>query len=94
MKHGVMIPYFSFSTVFAIKKRDPCLSNYYTSLLLFFYFIYFFYFLRAAPTAYGGSQARGRIRATAVGLPTATAMLDPSYVCYTTAHSNARCLTH
>ena len=33
---------------------------------LFFYL--FIYFLRAAPTAYGNSQARGRIGATATGL--------------------------
>ena len=31
-------------------------------------FFFFFPFLRAAPTAYGGAQARGRIRATAAGL--------------------------
>ena len=28
----------------------------------------FFFLFRAAPTAYGGSQARGQIRATAAGL--------------------------
>ena len=28
---------------------------------------FFFFFFRAAPTEYGGSQARGRIRATAAG---------------------------
>ena len=61
----------------------------------FFIFLIFFFFLlfRAAPTAYGSSQARGRIRATAAGLchshnnagskpclwptPQLTAMLDP-----------------
>ena len=44
-------------------------------------FIYFFLFLfGAAPAAYGNSQARGRIGATAAGL-------HPSY-------SNARSLTH
>ena len=34
---------------------------------LFFVFV-FLLFLWAAPTAYGGSQARGRIRAVATGL--------------------------
>ena len=35
-------------------------------LLLFFYFFYFtFHFSRAAPAAYGGSQAEGLIRAVA-----------------------------
>ena len=41
-----------------------------------FYFTFFFFLFRAAPTACGGSQARGQIRATAVGL------------CH--SHSNAR----
>ena len=42
--------------------------------LLFFYFLFylfiylFFVFSRAAPKAYGGSQARGLIGATATGL--------------------------
>ena len=34
----------------------------------FFLFLFlFFFFFRAAPKAYGDSQARGRIRATAAG---------------------------
>ena len=33
------------------------------------FFFFFFFLFRAAPTAYGGSQARGRIRAAAAGLP-------------------------
>ena len=36
--------------------------------LLIFYFILFFVFSRAAPVAYGGSQARGLIGAVATGL--------------------------
>ena len=39
----------------------------YTGLLLFFFF-FFFCLFRAAPTAYGSSRARGRIRAVAAGL--------------------------
>ena len=35
-------------------------------LMISFFFLSFF--VRAAPTAYGGSQARGRIGATAAGL--------------------------
>ena len=31
--------------------------------------IFFFFFLMAAPTAYGGSQPRGQIRAIAARLP-------------------------
>ena len=45
-------------------------------------FIFLFLsFFRAAPTAYGGSQARGLIRASAAGLRTATATPDPSHLC-------------
>ena len=36
---------------------------------------------RATPAAYGGSQARGHIRAVAPGRATATAMQDLSHVC-------------
>ena len=36
--------------------------------LFFFFFLSFFAFSRASPVAYGGSQARGRIRAVAAGL--------------------------
>ena len=46
----------------------------------FFLFFPFFLF-RASPTAYGSFQARGRIRAIAAGLPTATAKQDSSHVC-------------
>ena len=45
------------------------------------YFILFFCLFRAAPTAYGGSQARGLIGAIAVAYATATATQDPSRVC-------------
>jgi len=37
-------------------------------LFLFFFFFCLFAFSRAAPTAYGGSQARGLIGAVAAGL--------------------------
>ena len=48
-------------------------------IFLFFIF-YFVVFLRAAPAAYGGSQARGLFGAVAAGLHH--------------SHSNARSLTH
>ena len=48
------------------------LHNDLTVSLLFFFFLIFlfclFAFSRAAPVAYGGSQARGRIGAVAAGL--------------------------
>ena len=45
--------------------------------LRFFFFLYF----RAAPVAFGGSQSRGRIGATAAGLHHTTATRDLSHVC-------------
>ena len=42
-----------------------CLNFHYTPHIFFFFF---WYFLGAAPAAYGGSQARSQIRATATGL--------------------------
>ena len=45
-------------------------------------FVLFVFVFRAAPTAYGGSQARGPIRAVAAACATATAMPDPSRVCH------------
>ena len=54
-----------------------------------------FGFFRAAPVAYGGSQAMGRIRAVVPAYATARAVPDPSWsVTYITAHSNTRSLTH
>ena len=46
----------------------------------FFFFLSFCLF-RAAPVAYGGSQARGPIRAVATSPATATATPDLSCVC-------------
>ena len=48
--------------------------------LNFFLFVCLFVLFRAAPAAYGSSQARGRIRAAAA-YATATATQDPSQVC-------------
>ena len=48
-------------------------------ILFYYLFIYLFIFclFRAAPAAYGGSQARNRIGAAAATYTTATATLDP-----------------
>ena len=50
------------------------------------------FFFRAAPVAYGGSQARGPIRAAAASLAytTGTATPDPSRVC-NLYHSSKQC---
>ena len=47
---------------------------------MFFCFCFCFCLLRAAPEAYGSSQARGKIRAVALAYTTAIAMLDPSRI--------------
>ena len=44
-------------------------------------FIYLFGLLRATPVAYGGSRARGPIRAKAAGLRHSHSMPDLSWVC-------------
>ena len=61
-----------FSYVFSVFILKGCwiLSHFYTSMemIIRFYFISFFGLFRAAPAAYGDSQARGQIRAAATGL--------------------------
>ena len=42
-----------------------------------FFFFFFFSFFRAAPVAYGSSQARGQIRPTAEAYTTATTVSKP-----------------
>ena len=59
-------------------------------------FLFFFAFSRAAPAAYGGSQARGLIGAVAakpMSEPQQRGILAVSAT-YTTAHGNAGSLTH
>ena len=60
-----------------VSKNKSALTLYLVSIVFFFFFGVFF---RAAPTAYGGSQARGPIGAMAAGLHH--------------SHSNARSLAH
>ena len=71
--------------------------------LFFIYFIYLFIYLFclfaiswAAPVAYGGSQARGRIGAVATGLHQSHSKrgIQAVSATYTTAHGNAGSLTH
>ena len=56
-----------------------------------------FFFLRAAPSAYGGFQARGRTGAALLTTATATATaawIRAESATFTTAHGNAGSLTH
>ena len=65
--------------------------------LFFFFFFFFFFFcplFRAAPTAYGHSQARGQIGAIAASLCHNHGNARSKPVTYATAHSNAGSLTH
>ena len=55
-------------------------------------FFFFFCLFRAAPAAYGGSQARGRIGATAASLH--HSWIWTASATYTAAQGNARSLTH
>ena len=59
-----------------------------------FLFVCFFLLSWAASAAYGGSQARGRIRATAADLHHSNAGPEPHLQPYTTAHGNTKSLTH
>ena len=65
-------------------------------LLLSSYFLFFIIiilvFSRAAPVAYGGSQARGLIGSVAAGLR--QSLSNVGSATYTTAHSNAGSPTH
>ena len=70
---------FAFLFVFVVVVVSVCL----------FLFVCFFLF-RAAPSAYGNSQARGWIRATAASLHLATAMWDLSPIHYL-YHSSWEC---
>ena len=54
----------------------------------------FFLLFRATPVAYGGSQARGWIRATATRAQPQQLGNQAASATYTTAHSNAGSLTH
>ena len=67
--------------------KSPLKSRLFLIFVLFVCFL--FCLFRAAPEAYGGSQASGRIRAVAAR---ATAMPDPSRVC-SLHHSSRQCQT-
>ena len=61
-----------------------------------FIFLFLFLLFRAAPAAYGGSQTRGLIGATAAGLHHSHSHggIWAASVTYTTVHGNAGSLTH
>ena len=60
-----------------------------------FFFLFLFCLFRAAPTAYGSSQARGLSGATVAAYDTSQQrQIQAVSVTYTTAHGNAGSLTH
>ena len=61
-------------------------------LSIFFFFLSFFAISWAAPVTYVGSQARGRIGA--VAWEPSHSGIRATSATYTTAHDNARSLTH
>ena len=64
---------------------------------LLFFCVFVFAFFRAAPMAYGGSQARSRMVAAAIGLShthSNTGFELNESVTYTIAHGKAESLTH
>ena len=81
-------------------KSNPGTSLTHLSTLQIF-IIYLFLLFRAAPAAYGGSQARGLIGPTAAGLHYSCQLTPQAQQCqiqavsatYTTAHGNAGSLT-
>ena len=70
-----------------------CVKLYLIIVFLGFSFFFFSWLFRAASMAYGGSQARGLIRATTAGLPQ-QCQIQAASVTYTTAHSSTGSLTH
>ena len=72
----------------------------YNLLLYLFSFLFgiflFVFFFRAVPTAYGGSQAKGQIRALTSGLHQGPQQrqIRAMSVTYTTAHCHTGSLTH
>ena len=78
---------------------DGCSLNFSGShfiMSLFFVCLFGFCLFRAAPSAHGGSQARGQIGATAAGLHPQPQQhqIWAASVTYTTAHGNVRSLIH
>ena len=51
-----------------LQVSEVLISNISALMRKYFYFIFFFWLFKAALVAYGGSQARGLIGATAAGL--------------------------
>ena len=89
LKPKIYKEYFTVSGLWWFLSK--CIS--FSLSLSFFFFFFLFCLFRAATMAYGGSQARGLIRATTAGLPQ-QCQIQAASVTYTTAHSSTGSLTH
>ena len=83
---------------FGENTNNPLMYELLCEYSFFFFFFFFFFFVfclfRAAPMAYGVSQARGLIGAAAASLHHSHTRSESPSATYTTAHGNARSLTH
>ena len=82
--------------IFTPQKHTEIFKRLVHFINVFFFFFLSFYLLRAAPTAYGGSQDRGS-NPSCSHRPTPEPQqrgIWAASVTYTTAHGNARSLTH
>ena len=89
----------SASCILLLVASDECFISvtvFCISASLIFFFFCLFAFSRATPVAYGGSQARGLIQAVAAkpAPEPQQCRIRAAHATYTTAHSNARSLTH
>ena len=64
---GILLNSFYKATITLLPKSDKDTTNIITGIYIIFFLS--FCLFRATPTTYGGSQARGLIRAVAAGLP-------------------------
>ena len=82
----------SIDMILVINLRAACTISVQMNRTVFVLFCLFF---RAAPTAYGGSQARVKSELQPLAYTTATAtQIQAASATYTTAHGNAGSLTH
>ena len=97
----ILVPLVQLQTRAVEEEEAPgenhfCPSQLCCSCCCYYYYYYLsFVFFRAASRAYGGTQARGPIRAVAAGLyhSHSNAHIRAASATHTTAHDNTRSLT-
>ena len=89
----VQICFCMFACIFFKCKDISILEILKCGIRLSFFFVFFFWHFRAAPVAYGGSQARGPVGPRAAGLHHSHSHIrpsDPSHIC-DIHHSSQKC---